>query len=110
MLYSLVCCLTGTKMDNPLPEHTDDEELGDEFADFFMGKIKTILDSLADHARYNPHSPARASLNQFTSVSPEDVICIIQGMPTKSCEGDVIPTSLLKEILLALAPLRAKIF
>ena len=31
-------------------------------------------------------------------------------MPTKSCESDVIPTSLLKEILLALAPLLAKIF
>ena len=24
-LYSLVCYLTGTKVDNPLPEHTDDE-------------------------------------------------------------------------------------
>ena len=110
MLYSLVHYLTGTKMDNPLPEDTDDKQLVDEFADFFMGKIKTIHDSLTDHPRYNPYGPAKASLNQFTSVSPEDVVCIIQGMPTKCCESDVIPTSLLKEILPALAPSLAKIF
>ena len=76
-LYSLVCYHTGTKVDNPLTEHTDDEQLADEFADFFIGKIKTIHDSLADHLRYNPHGLARASLNQFTSVSPENVIHII---------------------------------
>ena len=90
----------------PLLEHTDHEQPADEFADFFMGKIKTIYDSL----RYNPHSLAKASLNQFTSVTPEDVVHIIQGMPTKSCESDVIPISLLREILLALAPSLAKIF
>ena len=69
--------LTGTKVDNPLLEYTDDEQLADEFADFFMGKIKTIHDSLTDHPRYNPHGLAKASMNQFTSVSPEDVVCII---------------------------------
>ena len=66
-------------------EHTDDEQLVDEFADFFVGKIKTIHDSLADHLRYNPHGLVKASLNQFTSVSSEDVVCIIQGMSTKNC-------------------------
>ena len=76
-LYSLMSYLTGTKVDNPMPEHTDDEQLADEFADFFMGEIKTIHDSLADHLRYNSHGPAKASLNQFMSVSPDDVECII---------------------------------
>ena len=33
-LYSLVSYLTGTKMDNPLLEHTDDEKPADDFADF----------------------------------------------------------------------------
>ena len=74
-----------------------------------MGKIKTIRDSLAEHPIYNPHGPAKASLNQFRSVSPDDVECIIRGMPTKSCESDAIPTSLLKEILPAVAPSLAKI-
>ena len=47
-LYSLMSYLTGTKVDNPMPEHTDNEQLADEFADFFMGKVKTLRDSLAD--------------------------------------------------------------
>ena len=76
-LYNLMYYFTGTRVDNPLPEHTDDEQLADEFADFFIGKIKTIHDSLADHMRYNLHGLAKASLNQFTSVSPEDVVYII---------------------------------
>ena len=107
-LYSLMSYLTGTKVDNPMPKHTDEDQLVGEFADFFMGKIKTICDSLAEHPINNPHGPAKASLNQFRSVSPDDVECIIRGMVTKSCESDVIPTSLLKEILLAVAPSLAK--
>ena len=75
--YSLVSHLTGTKTDNPLPEHTDDEKLADDFADFFMGKIRTIHESLADHPRYKPHGPAKVSLNQFTSVPSEDVVCVV---------------------------------
>ena len=92
-----------------MPEHTDENQLADEFADFFMGKIKTICDSLAEHPIYKPHGATKASFNQFKSVSPGDVECIIRGMLIKSCESDAIPTSLLKEILLAVAPSLAKI-
>ena len=108
-LYSLMSYLTGTKVDNLMPEHMDEDQLVDEFADFLMGKIKTIHDSLAEHPIYNPHGPAKASLNQLRSVSPDDVEGIIRGMPTKRCESDAIPTSWLKEILPAVAPSLAKI-
>ena len=101
--------LTGTKVENPMPEHRDEDQLADKFADFFMRKIKTIHDSLAEHPIYNSYGPAKASFNQFRSVFPDDVECIIRGMPTKSCESDAIPTSLLKEILLTVAPSLAKI-
>ena len=107
--YSLMSYLTGTKVDNPMPEHTDEDQLADEFGDFFMGKIKTIHDSLAEHPIYIPHGPAKASLNQFQSVSADDMEHIIRGMPTKSCESDAIPTSMLKEILPAVTPSLAKI-
>ena len=82
-LYSLMSYLTGTKVDNPMPEQKDEDQLTDEFAEFFMGKIKTIHDSLAEHPIHNPHGPAKASLNQFRSVSPDDVDHIIRGMLTK---------------------------
>ena len=75
--YILMIYLTGTKVENPMTEHTDEEQLADEFADFFMGKIETICDSLANHLTYNPHGPAKALLNQFKSVSPDDVEHII---------------------------------
>ena len=76
-LYSLMSYLTGTKVNNPMPEHKDDKQLADEFADFVMEKIKTICDSLAEYLTYNPHGPAKTSLNQSKSVSPDDVEHII---------------------------------
>ena len=108
-LYSLMSYLTGTKVDNPMPQHTDEDQLADEFTDFFMRKIKTIHNSLAELPIYNSHGPAKASLNQLRLVPPDDVEHIMRGMPTKSCESDAIPTSLLKEIILVVAPSLAKI-
>ena len=41
-LYDLVSNLTGTKVVNPLLEHNDSKQLANEFADFFMEKIRKI--------------------------------------------------------------------
>ena len=76
-----------------------------------MGKIKTIHDSLADHLRYNPHSMAKGITESvYISFLLRMWYAFYKGMPTKGCQSDEIPTSLLKEILLALAPSLAKIF
>ena len=53
-LYRLVNCLTGRKADNPFPEYTDQEVMANEFADYFMGKIKKICDSLENNPEYIP--------------------------------------------------------
>ena len=34
-LYKLVSCLTGSKMDNPMPESSSDRDLANEFVDSF---------------------------------------------------------------------------
>ena len=73
-LYDLVSNLTGTKADNPLPEHNDSEQLANEFADFFMEKIRKIQSSLDSHPIFNPHGPAKASLGSFKPVSIEDIV------------------------------------
>ena len=52
--YELVNCLTGRKADNPFPDYTDPEVIANEFADYFMGKIKKIHDSLEDNPKYIP--------------------------------------------------------
>ena len=41
-LYSLVSYLTGSETENPMPPGKMDDELGEEFAEFFIQKIKTI--------------------------------------------------------------------
>ena len=39
-LYSLVRYLTGTKAQNPVPDNTGDEQLANDFADYFIQKIQ----------------------------------------------------------------------
>ena len=73
-LYNLVSNITGTNADNPLPEHNDSEQLADEFADFFMEKIRKIRNSLDAHPIFNPHGPAKASFDSFKPVSTEDIV------------------------------------
>ena len=106
-LCDLVSNLTGTKVVNPLPEHDDSQQLANEFADFFMEKIRKIQDSLDTHPIFNPHGPAKTNFDSFKPVSIDDIVRLVRSMPTKSCESDAIPTSLLKEILPELAPMLA---
>ena len=44
--FSLMSYLTGSKVDNPMPEHTDDKQLADEFADFLWEKLKQFMTAL----------------------------------------------------------------
>ena len=41
-LYTLINNLTNNNKDNPLPKSQSDEGLANEFAQYFMGKIKSI--------------------------------------------------------------------
>ena len=73
-LYDLVSNLPGTKAVNPLPEHNDSEQLANEFADFFMEKIRKIRSSLDAHPIFNPHGPAKANFDSFKPVSTEVIV------------------------------------
>ena len=44
--------LMGTTSNNPLPNHTNDKDLADEFADFFINKIQRIRDNLTENPVY----------------------------------------------------------
>ena len=100
-LYNLIRYLTGTSTSNPLPPSSNDEELANECADYFMNKIQSIRDSLDTNSKY-PASPGNApNFSAFKPLSTSDVTKIIFGMKTKSCGIDPIPMKLLKEILLS---------
>ena len=101
-LYKIFSNMTGNISGNPLPDSESDEELANEFADFFIQKMQKIRDSLEHHPKYDMRKSTtrpREVLRQFREVSEDEVKKIINGMATKSCKSDPIPTSLLKQIL-----------
>ena len=98
-LYNLIRYLTGTSTSNPLPPSSSDEEMANEFADYFMNKIQSIRDSLNTSSKYSASPENVPIFSAFEPLSTSDVKKIIFGMKTKTCEMDPIPTNLLKEIL-----------
>ena len=98
-LYNLIRYLTGTTTSNPLPPSSSDEELANDFADYFMNKIQSITYSLDTHSKYSAPPENAPNFSAFEPLSTSDVTKIILGMKTKLCEIDPIPTKLLKEIL-----------
>ena len=54
MLFSLIKMMTGSKKPNLLPLSTSDKELAEEFATFFMNKIKKIWDALDAQPKFKP--------------------------------------------------------
>ena len=96
--------LTGTATENPLPPGKTDNQLAEDFAIFFMNKIQTIRDNLADHLLHKPKPTNIPKFDTFQKLREEDVKKLISKMKTKSCELDVLPTHMLKEILEDLLP------
>ena len=69
--YSLVSYVTGSETENPMPPGKMDDELAEEFAEFFIQKIKTIRDGLEHHLLYRPVTQASQGLkhlNQYWKV------------------------------------------
>ena len=97
-LLKLVKNLTGCKSECPLPDK-DPESLAEEFADFFLDKINTICQDLAQYTPYTCEVGCQSGFQQFESMTEDEVSSIIHNMSSKSYELDVIPNTLLKEIL-----------
>ena len=72
-LYELVVYLTGTATKNLLPPGKTDNQLAEDFAEFFMNKIQTIRDNLADHPLYKPKPTKIPKFDTFKKLREEDV-------------------------------------
>ena len=82
-----------------LPGHVSPKDLANSFVHFFSDKIMKIRTTLQSSA---PVSITRLSINNsalssFEPVSEDDILKILKSSPTKSCDLDPIPTSLVKE-------------
>ena len=94
--------MTGKHSINPLPDSDSDKELANNFADFFINKIKVIRNQLNEYPKFDlsvNSKPISTMLNKFEPMLAEDITLIIKSMVRKSCELDVVTTTLLKDIL-----------
>ena len=107
-LYKLVNCFMGDKSENPLPDKVP-AVLAEEFTDFFLDKIKTICQDLAQNTPYTCEVKCHSHFQQFEPMTEAEVSKIIYNMCSKSSELDVIPTTLLKQILLDVTGVITKI-
>ena len=98
-LYTLVNNLTNRKIDTPFLESESDEILANQFADYFMEKIRAIRASLEEHSMYNPHQTAKVVMSKFDQVTEGEIARCIRNMASKSCKLDAIPTTTLKQVL-----------
>ena len=94
--------ILGRKQDLPLPPGYTEEEQAERFNKFFITKIINIQENLKAYpAQYiiaedNRNPP---SFTQFKELLVHDIIKLINQSPSKSCELDPIPTTMLKEVL-----------
>ena len=107
-LYKLALSLMSAMKDNPLPECNTKEDLANQFAEFFITKIQNIRDKLDSLQVYGHKDSSPPKLSKFEPLM-EEVKQIIKAMPSKCCDSDVIPTSLLKEALELLLPTLTKL-
>ena len=96
------------KIQSPSPSMSN-EELAEEFATFFINKIRKIRDTLYTCPTFKPtqHSNSKSLVN-FTKLAEDEVAKIIMSMPTKSCKLDGLPTKVFKDIITPLLPLLKK--
>ena len=95
--------MTNNNKDNPLPKSQSDEGLASEFAQYFMSKIKSIRDILDSHPLYKPTRRDVPKLSRFSRITEDQVEKIIRSMPSKCCELDVMPPTILKQIITSIS-------
>ena len=73
-LCKLIAELTGSKVENPLPEGLSDEDLVEHFANFFIEKIENIRDKLNNYTLYNPiENSTIGKLSKFKPLSTGEI-------------------------------------
>ena len=99
-LYALVTNMTGTKVNNPMPDSTSDTDLANEFAKYFTDKIDKIREEqkvlpLFDTTMIRKNSAE--SIQKWNTPSLDYLRNVVKSMKNKQCDLDIIPTSLIKE-------------
>ena len=109
--FAVLNRMLGKKTNQVLPDHVSEEDLCNDFANFFQSKVKNIRDEIADdntsstifHSEV-PYDDVNNSgdvtipdMNEFASVGVDDVTAVMKKLSNKQCELDILPTDLFKE-------------
>ena len=108
-LYKLVTNLTSKQEEEQQPNHRDTESLANDFAQYFQDKILKIRELFKGIEPYQPKDTGAPLLQKFAPMTVAEVTLIIKSMKSKSCELDIIPTHILKQMLPSIADLICKL-
>ena len=99
-LHKYINSITSNNTLNPMPNAGSEEDLAEDFANFFLQKIVSIRDNLSTITDYaSPIKDDVPQLTSFSPMTPSEIKKIIMSMPSKSCELDPLPTDIFKQIL-----------
>ena len=106
-IFNICNTILGRNNILPLPPSDSNTSLANNFNNYFHEKIGNIYSSLLQQNQAIPevygvevHPPSMPpSFMEFKPISSSDLKRYVMASPTKSCELDPVPTSLLKKIL-----------
>ena len=109
-LYKVITNLSGVRKENPMPQAESDQQLAEEFADFFIGKIDKIQEELDHFELYKPTTKDQVvSKQSFLPTTTSDVKNLVMKMKSKTNELDLLPVTFIKENIEKFADLLANI-
>ncbi|XP_068675358.1 uncharacterized protein [Montipora foliosa] len=92
------------------PSADNDQQLANDFADFFTAKIERIREELAFRKSGLVHFPGLikpaclSRLSEFDLVTDDDVLKLIRGSTIKACNLDPLPATIMRSCYSALVP------
>ena len=103
-LLLLVNKLMGSIVQNPLPPNKTDQELAEDFAGYFLSKIKKMRESFTNTPPYKTFQHRVPRFTSFCPLTESEVHTVIMRMKNKHCKLDTIPMGILRWILGACLP------
>ena len=82
-LHALVANLTTKQTPTQWPKHKTDEELAEQFADYFQDKIAKIYEALSNKPRYHTMHKDVPCLISFTPMTEDQVLNAINSLKSK---------------------------
>ena len=108
-LYKIISGLMRQDNTNPLLEAHSDQELAEDFAEFFLQKIENIREKFNNTTPYTTEPNDVPQLSKFSPINKSDLLKIIKAMPTKSWKLDYMGTVKIKAVLQTCIPSITKI-